>query len=423
MRPTLLVGACAVALVACQSDREPVAQSRAGPTPAEAILAIEAEKLVELDSRTLLPAAGRSASLAGFRGAVAFSPDGRRVAVGGTRAVRVVDLASMQIVTDLPKPRGYTSVLSWPRPGRLLVVNEVEGRAAVEAFVLNAASGRILVRRRLEARSWAFGARQTRAAVFLLHPPAGIGPVRLAHFDARGRLRLARLERIPAGQELDLGDVFPALAVDDEGRRAFVVGGEDVVAEVDLGSFRISYHSLQESSSIVERLRNWLEPTAEAKASDFTQFGALWLENDMLAVTGVRTSPYREDGALRQRDQPLGLRLVNTESWDVRTVDEDARWVARAGDLLLAYASLWDSADAEVRGIGLRAYTLEGERRFHALGNRPIDGVFVVGGRAFAILADSGDAAVVDLRAGKVVRTFPVDETSTGIPDIVLRPG
>ncbi|MGH3042501.1 MAG: hypothetical protein ACRDNG_12325, partial [Gaiellaceae bacterium] len=206
MRLACLLSACAVALVACQSDDEP-SPSRPASAGGETVLAIDGGQLLELDSRTLRPVPGRSAPLAGFTGAAGISPDETRIAVGGRRSVRVVELGSMEVVADLPKPRGYAGLVSWPRPGRLLVVNEVEGQEEVETLVLEAGSGRMLVQRRLAAReSWPFGVQRAgSAAVFLLQPAEGVGPVRLVRFDVRGRLRVVRLNRIPSGTEWTRG--------------------------------------------------------------------------------------------------------------------------------------------------------------------------------------------------------------------------
>jgi hypothetical protein len=431
MRLACVLAACGLGFVACQGGGEPD-PSQPEPARGGRILAIEGGRLVELDSRTLRLVPGRSAPLDGRTGAAGISPNGARVAVGGRRSVRIVDLLRMKVVVDLSKPGGYASLVSWPQPGRLLVMNQVEGRQEVEALVLDPASGRLLVRRRLAAReSWPFGAQRAGpAAVFLLHPVKGVGPVRLVRFDADGRLRVVRLHRIASGKrwtELQPGldvvrDMWPALAVDEEGGRAFLVGGENFVAEVDLRTFRVEYHSLQRSVSLLKRLRNWFEPPAEAKASDWIQVGALWVGGGVIAVFGVRSVPFVEGGTLQERDEALGFRLVDTKDWSIRMIDEDVRWVHRSGDLLLAYASLWDSAPQERRGIGLRAYALDGRKLSHVLDARPIGGVQVVGNRAFALLDDAGTAAVVDVRTGKVLREIPVDEESTGIPDAVLRP-
>lgn len=431
MRHACVLAACTLALVGCRGGDEPD-PSQPEPARGGRILAIEGGRLVELDSRTLRPVLGRSAPLDGRTGAAGISPNGARVAVGGSRSVRVIDLLRMKVVADLRKPSGYASLVSWPQPGRLLVVNEVEGREEVEALVLDASSGRMLVRRRLAAReSWPFDVqRASAAAVFLLHPVEGVGPVRLVRFDGRGRLRVVYLHRIASGKqwtELQPGldvvrDIWPALTVDEAAGRAFVVGSQNFVAEVDLRTFRVEYHSLQQSTSLLKRLRNWFEPPAEAKASDWTQLGALWIGDDVMAVFGVRSVPFVEDGTLQERDEPVGFRLVDTKDWSVRIIDEDADWVNRSGDLLLAYASRWHPTAQEHRSLGLRAYALDGRKRFHVLDARPISDVQVVGNRAFALLDDSGNAAVVDVRTGKVLREIPVDEERTGIPDPVLRP-
>jgi hypothetical protein len=424
VRLACLLSVFAVTVVACQLDDEP---DRAQPEPSRGgtILAIEKGQLLELDSRTFRPIPGRSAPIGpGFTGAAGISADASRVAVGGRRSIHVVDLETMKAVSDLPKPRGYASLVVWPRPGRLIVVNEVERREVVEALVLSARSGRILERRRLAAReSWPFDVQSAGdAAVFLLHPVERIGPVRLVHFDMHGRLHVIRLDRIASGHEWVDGsdfvrDIWPALALDGREKRAFVTGSEELVAEVDLRTFRVEYHPLRQSVSLIDRFRNWLEPSAEAKAANWIRLGALWLGDGAMAVFGVHTVPLVEDGGLQERDEPLGFRLVDTEDWSVREIDEGAGWVERSGNLLLAYARLWDSETQDIRGIGLRAYTLDGERRFHALGDRAIAGVRELGDRAIAYLDDGDTGALVDLRTGGVTRELTRRDT----PGWVLR--
>ena len=79
--------------------------------------------------------------------------------------------------------------------------------------------------------------------MLLLGRPASIGPARVAVVDAGGRVRTVSLPGIAAGfqEPADWDKVGassrraqPGLAVDPDGRRAFVVGAGDPLAVVDL---------------------------------------------------------------------------------------------------------------------------------------------------------------------------------------------
>jgi hypothetical protein len=426
MRLGWLAVVCALALAGCRSESARV-ESHPAPGTGGTGLVIVGGKLMELDAATLRPLAGRAVSLGRHDGAAGLAPDRKRVAVGGRRSLRIIDLRSMKVVADLPKPPGYTALVSWAHPGRLVVVNEVARRNQVEVLVFDPADGRLLVRNALPARdSWAFAPQAAAGeVVFLLHPLEGIGPARLVHVDSHGRSRVVRLARIASGYrwaEVAPGleavrEVWPALAVDHDGGRAFVVGSHDVVAEVDMRTGGVEYHVLQESLSLADRLLNWLQPVAHAKASDWTQLGALWLGNGRLAVFGVQTVPWAEGDAVHERDEALGFRLVDTTDWTFRMIDDEVVWLQRAGDLVLATGGLWNSVTQERRGIGLRGYELDGTRRFQVLDDRVVDGVEAVGGRALVRLGDADEVAVVDLGSGRIL-----DEPTDGatIPDRVL---
>ena len=51
------------------------------------------------------------------------------------------------------------------------------------------------------------------------------------------------------------------------------------VAEVDLASGRVGYHEVHEPVSLLGRLRNWLEPAAEAKTAEGAERQAVWVGN------------------------------------------------------------------------------------------------------------------------------------------------
>jgi hypothetical protein len=78
-------------------------------------------------------------------------------------------------------------------------------------------------------------------------------------------------------------------------------------------------------------------------------------------------------------------------------------WMRRSGDMLLGWGDLWSSITQQFTGVGLRAYDLNGERRFHVLGDRRVQDVSIVGATALAQLSDGEGRVAVDLESGRVL--------------------
>src|SRR4029450_9041797 len=78
---------------------------------------------------------------------------------------------------------------------------------------------------------------------------------------------------------------IPALAVDPAGARALVVPAAAPLAEVALASGRVVYHDVHEAVSLLGGLRNWLEPSAEAKTAEGTERQAVWVGEQLVAVS------------------------------------------------------------------------------------------------------------------------------------------
>jgi hypothetical protein len=400
VRPLCLLLGFALLVAACRGADGASVRPKPAAASQQTVLVVRGGRLAEIDAGTLEPLPGRAVHLRGQNGDVSLSPDGSRVAVGGAKSVRIVDLARLEVVAELPKPHGYSTLVSWAGRQRIVVVNEVFRRNRVDVLVLDVESGRLLSRAFAAEDGSSFAAQSANGAVaLLLHPPRGIGPTRLVHTDRNGRTRLVHLDRIHSGVEYPRGFpnarfVWPALALDSDGAHAYVLGADDVVAAVDLEEESVEYHTLAPSLSLAARLRNWLEPSAEAKSADRTQVGALWLGDGRLAVYGYRTKA-TVDGEVYKA---LGLRLVDTSDWSVRMIDDEVVSLDRAGEMLLAWANLWDG------GTGLRAYDLDGEQVFHVLGDRPIEAVSIVGARALVKLVGRQSMVAVDLADGRIAR-------------------
>jgi hypothetical protein len=374
--------------------------AKAAPRPATVLALRSVERrgieLVRLDRRTLAPASKRRVLVGKSLGAWAISPAGKRVAVGVEEAlgVRIVDAVKMRRLGSIGTRNGQVYAMAWLTPDRIV------GAEQTGIFVIDPVARRLVSARPTEGQVIRVG-RTANALVLLVAPDDGIGVARVATLAADGTYRTVELARTSAGflyppAEGPPGEHrVPGLAIDAAGGRAFVVGAGEPVAEVDLGSLAVSYHELSRQISLVGRLRNWLEPRAEAKGPLLGAVRqAVWLGNGRLAVTGEDGRPGR-DGVVTHA---AGLSLVDTRTWKVETVQADATAATMAGGTLLVS----NAAYPELQGIGLRGFDLRGNQRFHLFGRRAVSVLARLDERAF--VDDGGVTYAVDTRTGRVLR-------------------
>jgi hypothetical protein len=433
MRAVLSVGAivalAASGLVAQRLVAAP--ELRAVSAPAEAIAAGDGVLLAALEGRrparlvrvrplTLEPASPPLRLREDFVSDLALSPDGGQLAFGGDQRSRIefVDLRHWRSLGTMtlpgPRPSGYggASGLVWTSPRRLVVLSGADYMRA-EPIVIDPIARRVVHR-----SGWRGPPLQSATGggllVVLAAPSHGPkpGPARLVAYDARGRLRALRLERIMAGSS-DWGpgparDLTPGLAVDRAGRRAYVVAAEaSLVAEVDLRAWRVAYHEPTEPVTAWGRLRDLLEPPVHAKGPPVD---AAWREvkvlpNGAIAVTGDNWPP------VESRHHPLavpfGVHLIDPRSWTVRTLDDESEDFALAGGTLLSRR--WSIDDDSLEGIGVRAYDSAGDLRFAQFAGADTIVRGAAGRHAYVEVKRDGRRAihVLDLESGQTVRVLP----------------
>ncbi len=390
----------------------------AGPPPAG---------VVRVDPGTLRRLPGWRIPLDGHSFGWSFSPNRSRLALGsdGSGEVRLLDLRRRRVLGDvevkIAEP-GLVLASVWVGPNRVLAVVVSPGCCGLGdttvAAIAATPAPHLLWRRRLGGSLQA-GARFQRSLVLVLGPSGRkLGPSRLVTVAPDGHVRSTRVAEIRSGVSRSgdyrsgrfVSDIWdPGLAVDPVGARAFVVQTGAPVADIDLRSLEVRYHNLSEPISLLGRLHDWLEPKAEAKADEGPTRQALWLGDGMLAVTGFDgRAGIDSRGGQAEWATPAGLKLIDTRSWSVRTLDPDVSNAVLASGTLLAFGVLWDSRSQQMTGSGLSGYDPDGHRRFHLYGDDPIATVqplgtrILVGGASGSRLFHRG--AVLDARTGRELR-------------------
>jgi hypothetical protein len=358
-------------------------------------------RLVGVDPATFSALPGRGLKLGESAWAWAFSPDRTRLAFASDKGgVQIVDPARMRIVRTISSA-GKPETIAWLAPNRLVWAEPFHVVAA------DPGSGRVVrgtfVEFTLQNSAVAPG-----ALVLLAAPNAGFGRATLVLVGPDGRMRKVALPRIRAGVDYSRGvsetpiGRSPGLAVDPQGGRAFVVGGGEPVAQVDLASLAVRFHELGGSSSFLSRLHGWLDPAALAKGLNGPERQALWLGNDLLAVTGADGRVDKDvNGRSMLSRTPVGVTLVDVRTWRTRRIDDAATDVSLAGSALAAYGASYDERVQRNVGSGLSLYRPDGTRIAHLFGSEPAWALWPVGSRA--LVAVSPRVVIVDLDDATVI--------------------
>jgi hypothetical protein len=393
-----LVSAVAVAARA-GVDATPEGEPAARPA---ALLGVSddggARWLMRVHPVSLRPLPGRRLRLRSPLEAWALSPGGSRLAIGDRASVlHLIDVDRMRTLGRVrTRARGSPVAIVWPRPDRLWIVSTRCCSTAV--VVVDPIAERVVARRRL-ARGLVRVARSPDGPVLLLGPPTFIGPSTLATVDAAGRVERLPLdvsagvmptEGVPSVERVRT----PALAVDSARRRAYVVSSRPEVVEIDLRRARVSGHRLAPGGSLLDRLREMLEPSAVASAQVGIVRQAAWIGEGRIALSGYDADVvWRPRGDVEAERRPAGLHVIDTRDWSVRTLDDQASSFVAAAGLLLTGGP---------EGRGLAAYSPEGREAFQVLGDRHVEVVATAGSLAYV---RTPALQVIDLTRGRVVGT------------------
>lgn len=316
----------------------------------------------------------------------------------------------------------------WPTPLTILALTDrLCCTLDLTLATVDAAAKKVVARQTVEGPVSAIG-RANDALVLLGYRQGEIGPARLTVIGADASLRSVRIDRILAGtvwpQDASSDPIGtqqrPGLAVDAAGGVAYVIGGDGLVATVDLHDLAVSYH--RPASSVAARLSEWLTPGAQAKGVNGPLRRAQWLGDGLIAVTGSDDSMVRQqDGTVAFATQPAGLQVIDTRDWSVRTVDAAADTATVAEGVLLATGGTWKSegSSSTETGEGLAAYNADGSLlwRLGAGTRRWVLGAYR--SRAMVQRASGNSYDVVDLATGNVLRSVGGD----WLPSLLLGAG
>jgi hypothetical protein len=346
--------------------------------------------LVPYDPVRLVPS-GPAIRLGHFAHAWSISPDRSRfVAAAGWRptkgqpaALRFVNLATGQVQGTLSLSGEFRRVAAtaWVR-GRVLAA--VSGSRSTAVYSIDP-------ERRLTISSVEFpgvvvlGERTRNGLVLLLASPDRIDPATIAVVDQSPRVRSVVLERITAGttaagvgQDRRTTVRRPGLALAPSGLRAFVFGGREPAASIDLRTLAVRYAPLRVMA-------------AANKQAEGSVRTAATLPDGRIVVSGF---DYGET-------TDVGLLLIDPKDWSRRILDPAADWFTVAGGLVFARGK---------GGVGLRMFRPSGSV-VELFRTGSVARVVVVGPRAFVtFFGKHQKAAVIELGTRRVVRrTIPAN--------------
>lgn len=363
--------------------------------------------LFRLDPRTLQPV-GRPIRTFRNGAHLGVSSDGTRIAfTDGPRArsrIHFVDLARWRSLgTARLGRRGWLSV-GWVSGDR--VVAMTSGPRRTRLLWVDVKSKQVVARRAVSG--WADAPLPVPGGLALpVRPPRGLAPVRILLLDPNGGLRTIVVDRIRAGSDHpeDRGQVLtPAMTVDPESGRLYVIAARGgLVAEVELATGAVSYHSLGASAS-------------KGNVDVWWRIAA-WAGDGRIAVTGDHwplPRPRRSVGPV-----PLGIRMIDTRDWSIATLDPRPDSMHVAGGTVLAAGTRWYDAARRTESTGLLAFDADGRRAFTRFRGQPVALLGSRGRLGYVWVRPTRTAHVIDLDSGRTLNRI---RTGRRVPFLLSPP-
>jgi hypothetical protein len=351
------------------------------------------QTLLRVDPRTLAPLPGPTVRLATSSGLRLRSPDHTLLALADAKdpVVTFVDTDRMEVLATVRiGEAGTADLAAWPAERRLLGFAWGCCPVRTDLIVLDPVTKQVVARRPAAGSAWPRVALPG-GLVYLASPAKAIKPARVVVVDQDGDSRSVVLTRIRSGTKwrrvhgVRVADIRqPGLAADPTGRTAYVVAASGLVAEVDLATLGVTYHSVAPSGT--RRLAR------AQKSLNGPMRYARWIARDRIAVSGTDAKmTVTRAGATRQTWSSIGVSLIDTETWRSRLLDPQAGGFVRARSALLVPGTQ-----------SFTAYDLAGEPRFTIPLDEPLSYVNVAGDYAYA-WGRERTTTIVDLASGAIV--------------------
>jgi hypothetical protein len=380
-------------------------------------------RVTQLEPLSLEPVGPRIRLRLGGGSASAVSPNGRRLALGtGAPGIQVIDLRRMKEVAFVRLGgTGWVTHVFWEHG---LVFAVVEGDRSASLVLVDPVGWEVV--RRDPLAGMVVGAdvgseEGTAQVVLLTAPRRHVGPVTITVAGGKGGDSVV-VREISGGSETSNTEdgyharqVIPGLAIDQAGKRALIVPAGRTVAEVSLDDLAIRYHMLSQPVSLLGRLHNWLEPSAEAKLIEGPQRKAAWLGDGLIALTGADYATVNDsNGQPEVHVQAAGLSFIDTRDWSLRKINEETSDFTVSGSTLLAFGDTsW--GDPAAKRLGLVGYDHHGGELFQVLNGRRVGWLETAGDLAYVVV-DDRRRIVVDAVSGRVLARAVLSKPLSVLP-------
>ena len=351
------------------------------------------QMLFRVDARTLERLESPVLQIPGSVGGGLWSPDRRVVAFADNQkpVLTFVDVDGMKVGATLQVAKvGTVDLAAWPTQKRLL--GFAYGPLRTDLVVIDPDAAKVIARRPVGGSGWPYLSLAS-GLVYLATPAKAIGRARVVVIDLDGNSRSVVLDRIRAGTKwrkvrgVQIADVRqPGLAADPTGRTAYVVAAGGLVAEVDLTTLAVSYHSLDAAG--IRRLAR------AQKSINGPIRSATWVGEGRIAVSGVDAKMTVTGGTGRESWTPVGLSIVDVANWHSRLLDPAAGGFTSADGMLLVTGKQ-----------SFTAYDVDGRIRFTIPLDEPL--LYVQAFRGYAYAWGERVTTIVALSSGDVVARTP----------------
>jgi hypothetical protein len=376
------------------------------------LLQFVGRRLREVDLRTLDPIDGRVVRFedwpeVGFTDGANYvlSPDGRSVAVPGLNSgqVTVVRLPALTVAARFPALHGRKYVrpelelVSWPRPHVLIGYSRKYG--ANRSFpstirILDPVRQEVIRTIPVDGTVAGQTAYSHGRTIFLASPTRRVGPARLVVLDQQGRSRSVGLTESLAGHgpgpHWPQETADPGLAV--RGSAVYVVGQDDRVAQVHLGSGQVDYHEIQGLQPVTALGEPGFPGTGGVSWRSYRTVDAIG--RHLLLITTFEERPATEGTETQSYGRPSAL--VDSRTWQVVRSFPEADEVWAAQGLLFAYRG---SAERPQRST--LSVTTPGGRQLFELRGRAGRRWETSAGRLIGRDLDGSRAVLIDLANGE----------------------